>query len=326
MDSKGTRPGLGLRKKFRKSYSLPQIFAEARSKQRESLDPPAMPPQLETSDPSAVCGYVKGEFGELFPGANPTLIERVFSDVGGFFAGRHPDYAALDLRYHDFEHTLQATVCLVELLAGRHGAGEEPGATARQFGLAVASALLHDTGYLKLRNDTGGTGAKYTFCHVLRSCAFAASYLPTLGANPGEIEAVITAINCTGPGNELGRLRIREPVDLVHGHALATADYLGQLAAPGYPDKLPYLFAEFDESDAFCNVPERERSFASPLDLLEQTPRFWEQFVLRRLEDDFKGVCRFLASPYPHGPNRYLIAAEKNIAEIRQRLGALPAG
>lgn len=285
-----------------------------------------MPPQLETSDPSAVCGFVKGVFGELFPGADPTLIARIFSDVGGFFSGRHPDYAALDLRYHDFEHTLQATVCLVELLAGRHRAGEEPGTNVRKFELAVASVLLHDSGYLKLRNDTGGTGAKYTFCHVLRSCAFAASYLPTLGANPDEIEAVIGAINCTGPSNEIGRLRFREPVDLVHGCALATADYLGQLAAPGYPDKLPHLFAEFSESDAFCNVPALERSFASPLHLLEQTPRFWERFVLRRLDDDFNGVYRFLASPYPHGPNPYLVAAERNISDIRQRLGALPAG
>jgi len=284
-----------------------------------------MPPQLETSDPAAVCRFVKRVFGELYPGAEPTVIDRIFSDVSGFFAGRHPDYAALDLRYHDFEHTLQATVCLVELLAGRHRAGEVPGANVRQFELAVASAMLHDTGYLKLRNDTAGTGAKYTFCHVIRSRAFAASYLPSLGANPDEIESVIGVIDCTGPSNEIGRVRFREPVDLIHACALATSDYLAQLAAPGYPDKLRHLFAEFAESDTFCNVPVSARVFNSPHHLLEQTPGFWERFVLVRLKDEFKGVYRFLASPYPHGPNAYLLAAEKNIADIRRRIGVPPS-
>jgi hypothetical protein len=39
-----------------------------------------------------------------------------------------------------------------------------------------------------------------------------------------------------------------------------------------------------------------------------------------RLDQDFGGLYRFLATPYPAGPNPYLIAAERNIAIIRQRL------
>ena len=50
----------------------------------------------------------------------------------------------------------------------------EPKLNPRLFELAVAAVLLHDSGYLKLRSDNVGTGAKYTYCHVLRSCSFAA--------------------------------------------------------------------------------------------------------------------------------------------------------
>ena len=282
-----------------------------------------MPYTVDTRSPAAVAGFVLGVFSDLFPGASRTWIERVFADTESVFTGNHPAYAANDLQYHDFEHTLQATVCLVHLLAGRHHAGAEPRASASQFELTVVAVLLHDTGYLKLRADTAGSGAKYTFCHVLRSCAFAASYLPTIGANPDEIEAVIGAINCTGPSNQIGRLEFRDPVEQVLGCALATADYLGQLAAPDYPEKLEKLFAEFEESETFVNVPPSERAFKSPQHLIEQTPKFWERFVLPRLEDDFKGVYRYLATPYPEGPNPYMLAATRNIAAIKSRISAL---
>jgi hypothetical protein len=281
-----------------------------------------MPQLIDTKSGQAVAQFVHQVFQELFIGTSNTWIDRVFTDVEALFSGRHPDYSAIDLRYHDLEHTLQATVCLVELLASRHRAKVAPMASARQFELTIAAVLLHDTGYLKLRSDTEGTGAKYTFCHVLRSCAFAASYMPVLGANPREVEAVISAINCTGPSHEIGRLQFREPVERTLGCALATADYLAQLAAPDYPDKVEFLFAEFAESDAFTHVPMTERAFQTPRHLLEKTPGFWKNSVLPRLNDDFGGLYHFLAEPYPHGPNPYLVAVEKNISIIRARLSA----
>ena len=281
-----------------------------------------MPFIVDTKTPAAVAGFVRRTYSELYPGASRAWINRVFHDIETFFTGRHPAYAPIDLKYHDLEHTLQATVCLVELLAGRHRSASEPKASARQFELTVVAVLLHDTGYLKLRSDTTGTGAKYTFCHVLRSCAFAASYLPTLGATTVEIESVIGAINCTGPSSEIARLHFREPVDRVLGCSLATADYLGQLAAPDYPDKLELLFAEFAESDIYVNLPADARVFKSARHLAEQTPLFWERFVRPRLDGDFMGVYRFLASPYPNGVNAYIVAAERNIAEIKQRLAS----
>lgn len=282
-------------------------------------------PPVDTKDAGAVAGFVESRFTAMFPDASLDCLRRIFRDVVDWFSGRHPDFLANDVGYHDLEHTLQASVCLTLLLEGRHQAGVEPRIDPRQFELAQAAMLLHDTGYLKLRSDVSGTGAKYTFCHVLRSCAFAASYLPTMGANDQEIEAVLGAINCTGPAKEISRLFFREPVERVIGCGIATADYLGQMAAPDYPDELEILFREFQESDDFIHLPPERRMFKSASDLVERTPAFWQKFVFRKLESDFQSMYRFLAHPYPHGPNPYLDAIEKNIAEIRRRAGATVA-
>lgn len=280
-------------------------------------------PPVDTKNAPAVASFVEAKFAQMYPGASLTWLRRMFEDIENLFVGRHPDYAAIDLRYHDLEHTLQATVCLVLLLEGRHAAGVEPRVDHHQFELAVSAVLLHDSGYLRLRSDNVGTGAKYTFCHVLRSCAFTASYLPVLGANEVEVEAVLGAINCTGPTKEISRLHFRDPVERVIGCALATADYLGQMAASDYPDELEILFHEFQESDDFIHLPASRRAFKSAQELIERTPTFWQKFVLRKLESDFQAVYRFLARPYPHGPNPYLEAVEQNMLIIRNRAASL---
>jgi hypothetical protein len=280
-------------------------------------------PPVDTKNAPAVANFVEEKFAAMYPGASLAWLKTILQDIETLFTGRHPDYAAIDLRYHDLEHTLQATVCLVLLLEGRHAAQVEPRIDARQFELALSAVLLHDSGYLKLKSDNVGTGAKYTFCHVLRSCAFTASYLPTLGANDVEVEAVLGAINCTGPTKEISRLYFRDPVQKVIGCALATSDYLGQMAASDYPDELEILYEEFQESDDFIRLPAARRAFRSAPDLIERTPLFWQKFVLPKLESDFQAVYRFLARPYPHGPNPYLEAVERNMIKIRNRIATV---
>lgn len=282
-------------------------------------------PPVETKDPAAVAAFVTEKFSAMFPGTRPTWLKRLFRDIEDLFTGRHPDYAPCDVRYHDLEHTLQATVCLTLILEGRIMADVEPKLNARQFQLAMAAVLLHDAGYLRVRSDNIGTGAKYTYCHVLRSCAFAASYLPTLGADDYEVEAVLGAINCTGPTKQVSRLYFREPVERIVGCALATADYLGQMAAADYPDELEILFDEFKESDDYIHLPESRRPFKSSADLISKTPMFWKKWVLPKLEADYQAMYRFLARPYPQGPNPYLNAVEKNIAKVERRFAQATA-
>jgi hypothetical protein len=216
---------------------------------------------------------------------------------------------------------LMATVCMSVLLEGRHLSGPESRLKPRDFELAIAAVLLHDTGYIKLKGDTSGTGAKYTFCHILRSCAYAAGYLAETGATDVEIENVLSAIDCTGPLCEIGRLRFRDQVGRFVGCALATSDYVGQLADPNYPDKLGELFEEFRESDEFSNVPVERRLFKSEADLVIQTPDFWYKFVKPKLEKDFQAVYRYLARPVDSDQNAYMHAVEANFAKVEARIG-----
>jgi hypothetical protein len=196
----------------------------------------------------------------------------------------------------------------------------EPRLTPRQAELGLAAVLMHDTGYLKLRSDRPGTGAKYTHVHVLRSCAFAATYLPTVGITPYELEGVLGAIRCTGPNSRVKQLHFKTQVEELIGCALATADFLAQMAAPDYPDKLEFLFREFREADAFANVPPGQREFKSTEELVAHTPDFWSKEVFPKLKKEYKGLYRFLAQPCPSGPNSYIIAIEHNIATIKARI------
>ena len=277
-----------------------------------------MPATIDTKSVQAVAAASRDLFRFMFPAGSPALLDRLFSDVARMFGGKFPDYRAIDMRYHDFEHTLQATLCLTRLLAGRHRAAVEPILTRRQFERGLASVLLHDTGYLKRHSDREGTGAKYTFCHVQRSCDMAANYLPSLGFAPAEITVVQQAIACTGPRSEIHLIPFSEPIGKFIGSAVATADYLGQMAAPDYVDELPILFGEFEESDDFEGVPAEKRIFKSASELIKKTPGFWEKFVRPKLETDFGAAYRFLADPYPDGPNAYIEAIERNIACVRQ--------
>ena len=121
-----------------------------------------MYPPVVTNDPTAVEVEVQAACRAMFPGADPLFVPRVFGWAIECFTGNYQDYQAVDARYHDFEHTLQGTLCLARLLRGRHLAGAEPQLTLQMFQLGLLAILLHDTGYLKKRDDTEGTGAKYT--------------------------------------------------------------------------------------------------------------------------------------------------------------------
>ena len=275
-----------------------------------------MPFPFDSINTPEVAAATNEAFGEMFTGAKPALLPRLFRDVESMFSGHYLDYQEIDTPYHDLEHTLQVTVCFVKVLQGRHSTQIEPRITPRQFELGVAAALLHDTGYLKLRADLEGTGAKYTFTHVLRSCAVASSYLPTLGVSLDELDGVLGAIRCTNPATVIRRLHFQQPIEGIVGCAVATADYLGQMSARNYVEELPLLFAEFEESDNFAGVPPEQRLFRTVDELIAKTPVFWRTSVVPRLDNELLGLYRFLATPYPDGPNRYIDAVNQNIELI----------
>jgi hypothetical protein len=286
-----------------------------------------MYPRVNTKDPIAVQVEAQAAYTALFPRGDRFYLPKIFGWAIDCFTGGHPGYRPIDARYHDFEHTLQVTLCMVRLLHRSQLAEASPRLTRRMFELGVLAILLHDTGYLKRRSDSRGTGAKYTLIHVDRSAKFAAALLSQKGGfSEPEIQAVQDMIHCTGVNTDLNAIPFQSKLVRRVGFTLGTADLLGQMAAADYVEKLPVLYLEFEESARHQGgKPGPAGRFESADDLMRKTPAFWEKYVLPKLNREFEGIYRYLSVPYPDGPNEYVIQIEANIARLRRQLAAVPA-
>lgn len=279
------------------------------------------PDSLLTRDPMAVAGEVQRIYQRMFPSAGCFFVPQAFGWAIDSFTGFFADYQPVDTQYHDFEHTLQGTLCFARILYGRHGAGAKPALTARYFELGLLAILLHDTGYLKKWDDAQGTGAKYTAIHVGRSVEFAEKLLTEKKFTREGIRAVQNMIRCTGVDAALDKIPFENELEKITGFALGTADLMGQMAAADYVDKLPVLYKEFAEAAAYARDGALLIStFSSAEDLMAKTPMFWKKVVLGKLEHNFGGVYQFLNSPYPDGPNSYLDRIEANMERLQQRM------
>lgn len=278
---------------------------------------------MDTKDLAAVQAQVAGIYRELYPEAADQFVEQAFRWVADAFEGRYGDYQAIDAKYHDLEHTLQGTLAFARLLKGYKKAKAQPELIQRIFELGLLAILLHDTGYLKQRHDAAGTGAKYTLVHVFRSSEFARRLLTEKGFEPGEIRSVQNMIRCTGVNTEIASIPFHNELERLVGFALGTADLLGQMAAPDYPDKLNSLYEEFEESNRFNGATTGPGVFTSSLELRRKTPLFWENYVLPKIETDFGAMYRFL--PDDSGRNAYLAGIRANIERLKQELEASAA-
>jgi len=276
---------------------------------------------VATSNPAAVESAVQSAFLDMFPNASRDFIPKIFGWARDCFTGKYGDYQAIDARYHDFEHTLQVTLCMARMLHGRHSAKAQPVLSRRIVELGLLAILMHDTGYLKRHGDKEGTGAKYTIVHVARSAEFAAELLDKNGFTEKEIAAVQNMIGCTGVDAMLKVTPFQSEEEKITGYILGAADLVGQMAADDYIEKLPVLYAEFAEA-ARQAPPKSEfvNMFTSARDLLIKTPNFWEKYVKPKLDRDLGGPQRYLNQPYPDGPNFYMDKIEANMRRLRMVL------
>ena len=279
--------------------------------------------EVNTKEVLEVRDAISEIYMELFPSGSLSFVETAFDWVIDAFEGHYADYQAIDAKYHDFEHTLQGTLCFARLLHGYTEAEATPELTRRMFELGLLAILLHDTGYLKKRDDREGTGAKYTMVHVGRSADFAANLLRQKGFSAQEIRAVQNMIRCTGVNANLNSIPFQSELERRVGFALGTADLVGQMAADDYIDKLGILFLEFEESNRYNNRQGGPEVFASAADLRRRTPLFWSKYVLPKITNDFLGMHRYLAQPCPDGPNEYLQRVEANIARLERELASV---
>ena len=272
----------------------------------------------DTRSPLAVAGAVEKLHDEVFPGVGCAYVRPVLRKIESVFAGHWRDFQAMDTAYHDIEHTLQATLCSLRIVAGFCRAGAHPTLSARDFRIAFHAMLLHDVGYAKKRDDHEGTGAKFTLIHEARGCDMAQDFLAEENWDKAEIDRVCSLILCTGPRSNLGGTKFGNPAHRVLGQSVCTADFLSQMSDPGYVQKLPDLFEEFAESDRANNIPLEKRLFKTMDDLYRSTPSFWNDFVLPKLRGECDNIARYLADPFPDGSNPYLEQVTANMDAVKR--------
>ena len=257
----------------------------------------------------------------------PSLVDFAF----GLFHGQHNLFQPCDTAFHDFDHTMEATAVVLRLLvAQRARTIVEPTASSaphidptdtvlspRDWEVAIAAILIHDTGYLKCKTDTDGSGAKYSTIHVGRSCFFAWDLLPEFGFSNDELRQIQNAISATAISTNIKQLPFRDAREWLIGAIVATGDMIGQLAAEDYPERLPGLYLEFREASSFSKI--REGSFAtynSLLDLLQDTEKFYQSYVIPILDNDWKGIYRLLDDS--KGENVFIKRIKFNIARVKR--------
>lgn len=277
----------------------------------------------ETASEEVLSRNLEECFTDAFPLGESTFITRLLGEIGRLFRGEHPDYAAIDMAYHNLEHTHQTALCLARMFAGRKRIEGLAPVTPDDFRRALAAMFFHDTGYLKAKGDEQGTGAKYTFVHEQRSADLAASILTGPGWSADDIAKVKLFILSTGPSSRPDRLPFENAIDRELGSMVCTADFLGQMSDPNYPKKIPALFNEFREAYDVRGISEEMRPYHTVHEMVSRTCDFWEKFVEPKLTKECGAVYRYLEIS-PGGGNPYLDAVKAHLATFARERDAGP--
>lgn len=274
--------------------------------------------QIDTMNPVSVSFEIAQIYERLYRREFPSGVLRVFADVGRLYRGEFPGYHACETDYHDVQHILEVTLAMARLMDGCVRASGPLVMNERLFQLGTVSALFHDIGYLRRRDDTEKKhGAEYTRTHVGRGAEFMAWYLPEIGLE--ELAAPAARIvHFTGYEVPVNSIRI-DPQYRMVGNLLGSADILAQMADRYYLEKCrDRLYPEFVLGGIARQVDERGEEkvmFASPADLIFKTPGFF-QGAHKRLEQDLGGVYRYVDG-YFKGENLYYTVVRKNIDYAR---------
>jgi hypothetical protein len=278
-------------------------------------------PQSYLAASELIDRVLRDTFGETKATLGNALITFAFD----LFHGKIAEFQPCDTAFHDFEHTMQATSAVVDLLDAHRQNSVIAALKQRDWELAIAAAILHDSGYLKRRNDIDGSGAKYSAIHVGRSCLHAWDLLPRFGFTPEELRQIQNAICATAVSVSMEEIPFREPREWLIGALVATGDMLGQMAAEDYPERLAGLYLEFREATVFSRL--QKASFAAHknlLDLMEGTEKFYNGYVSRMLDQEWKGVYRILDDR--QGKNRYIDRIRTNISRVNLMACSLASG
>jgi len=276
--------------------------------------------QVNTTDPAIVNSEVNRIFLELYPASSTEKIDRAFDDLTAMYRGSRPGYHACDTAYHDIQHVLDVTLAMARLIDGYERAriGVEP-LDASMFRLGVITALFHDCGYIRTRDDREHkSGGELTLTHVSRGARFLRDYLPKIGM--GEVADVAASlIHFTGYEIPVSDIRVPSLNHRLLGSLLGSADIIAQMSDRCYLEKCrDRLYPEFVAGGiARKRLPDggEEVVYDSGEDLVRKTPRFY-QGASRRLDADLGGTHVYARNHFG-GQHLYMEELTKNIEFAR---------
>lgn len=273
--------------------------------------------RIRTTDAIEVSDQVVRLFRGLFADGNARPMQRAFEDMSAMYHGKHPDYHPCDTEYHDIQHVLDVTLAMARLLDGyqRDGKTGAP-LTPEIFNAGIVTALFHDVGYLRRRNDHKHRfGAEYTLTHVGRGSHFLRGYLPGIGLKK-YAAAASTMIHFTGYERDADTIRLADPVLRRVGEILGTADIIAQMSDRCYLEKChDRLYPEFVLGGiARRKMPDGQIKviYKSGKDLLSKTPAFYVN-AMSRLKDKLHEAYHY-AETHFGGRNLYIEEMDKNAA------------
>jgi hypothetical protein len=234
------------------------------------------------------------------------------------YRGEDANYFACDTSYHDIQHVLDVTLAMARLTDGCVRATDGSVVNERLFRFGIISALYHDCGYIRHRNDTlHSNGAEYTKTHVSRGGKFLEAYLTEVDMID-LVPAAAGTLHFTGYEVPINRIQVDPPFRLI-GNLLGSADMLAQMADRCYLEKCyDRLYPEF----VYGGLARQRGAdgteqviFGSAADLIYKTPQFYAS-AQKRLQDELGGFGRY-GEKHFGGENLYLSELEKNIEHAR---------
>jgi len=282
--------------------------------------------QVNTTDSSVVNSEVDRIFLELYPKASTQKIDRAFHDVTTMYRGGRPGFHACDTAYHDVQHVLEVTLAMARLIDGYERAriGLEP-LDASMFRLGVITALFHDCGYIRTRDDRKHkNGGELTLTHVSRGARFLRDYLPKIGMGE-HADSAAGLIHFTGYEIPVSAIRVPSLAHRLLGNLLGSADIIAQMSDRCYLEKCrDRLYPEFVAGGiASKRLPNgsEEVLYRSGDDLVRKTPSFYRG-ASRRLDTDLGGAHKY-AQTHFGGQHLYLEELTKNIefAQVIDKAG-----
>lgn len=269
-----------------------------------------------TTAPIEVKNEIVRLFLGVYPDGNPRPIKRAFEDVSKLYYGKHPDYHACDTEYHNIQHVLDVTLAMARLLDG-YARNEEDCAPLppAYFNVGIVTALFHDVGYLRRRNDHKHRfGAEYTLTHVTRGSYFLRDYFPHIGLKRYAADAS-RLIHFTGYERSPDSIRVDDPVLRRVGEILGTADIIAQMSDRCYLEKCrDRLYPEFLLGGlARRKLPDGRivTVYKSGKDLVSKTPAFYVN-AMKRLDEKLHRAYLY-AERHFSGQNLYIAEMKKNI-------------